>query len=151
MSTFSFGFQPDYCGVIDRHNCGRVLPARFQVKPCRPVMWEVFKPPTRRVSNSSKSPTTVQEASMRVPRCLLSPWMRDAVLGMSPTTLHAKCPLPPTLPKHGPSTTAFCIRLIKGGIVIELSFHGAVRDHRRCLRIHRLCLIRNVIPPNHGL
>jgi hypothetical protein len=34
MSTFSFDFQPDYCGVIDRHNCGRVLPARFQVKPC---------------------------------------------------------------------------------------------------------------------
>src|SRR3954466_7651277 len=61
---------------------------------------EVFKRPTRRVSNSSKSPTTVLEASMRVPRCLLSLWMRDAVLGMSPTTLHAKCPLPPTLPKH---------------------------------------------------
>jgi hypothetical protein len=123
MSTFSFDFQPDYCGVIDRHSCGRVLPVKFQVKPCRSAKlcclgvassrsasnsWTSIasalptsrKRPTRRVSNSSKSPTTVLEASMRVPRCLLSPSMRDAVLGMSPTTLHAKCPLPPTLPKH---------------------------------------------------
>jgi len=41
--TFSFDFQPDYRGVIDRHNCGRVLLAEFQVKPCRFVMREVFK------------------------------------------------------------------------------------------------------------